>query len=453
MNPYIYLYVAALILAGLLSTRLMKIIKLPNVTGYIITGIIMGPFIFGLFFNGFNFGIANDPAQSPIYAFVKNLSWVSSVALGFIAFSIGSSFKANVLKQVGKKVIVITILEALGGSLMVTLVLVCGHFIFPDTISLPLALTLGAIAAATAPAATLMVVKQYKANGPVTQTLLPVVALDDAAALILYAILYQIAQALALGDGFNLYEMLAKPIIEILISLGLGAVLGFMIAGASHFFKSRTNRLIWVIMIVFAALGLYYLFQESYMGSFELSSLLICMMAGAIFANFTKTANVTFEFMDRFTAPIYMLFFVLSGASLDLSIFASSSGWIVIILALVYAISRFAGKWLGTFVAGKITHAEPTVQKYLGFCLVPQAGVAIGLATTASASFGSSSNPEVAMVGSLVLAIVLTSTLIYEIVGPIATKVALSKAGEITLGERKAKEVTDKKSEQEVVNK
>lgn len=437
MNPYIYLYIAALFLAGLLSTRLMKLVKLPNVTGYIITGIIMGPFVFGLFFNGFNFSIANDASQSPVYAFIKELSWVSNVALGFIAFSIGSSFKANVLKQVGKKVIVITIFEALGGSLFVTLILVGLHFIWPDAVSLPLALTLGAIAAATAPAATLMVVKQYQAKGPVTQTLLPVVALDDAAALILYAILYQIAQALALGDGFNLYEMLAKPIIEILISLGLGAVLGFMIAGASHYFKSRANRLIWVIMIVFAALGLYYLFQESYMGSFELSSLLICMMAGAIFANFQKSSNITFEFMDRFTTPIYMLFFVISGASLDLSVFASDKGWMVVVIALIYAVSRFIGKWVGTFGAAKMTSAEPTVQKYLGFCLVPQAGVAIGLATTAGAAFGSSSNAEVQMIGSLVLAIILTSTLIYEIVGPISTKIALAKAGEIVLERKK----------------
>lgn len=436
-DPYIYLYLAALLLAGLLSTRLMKIVKLPNVTGYIITGIIMGPFVFGLLWNGFNFDLANDATQSPVYSYVSSLSWVSNVALGFIAFSIGSSFKSDVIKSVGKKVIVITIFEALGGSLVVAGVLLALHFIWPDTVSLPLALTLGAIAAATAPAATLMVVKQYKAKGPVTQTLLPVVALDDAAALILYAILYQIAQALALGDGFNLYEMLAKPILEIIISLGLGAVLGFLIAGASHFFKSRANRLIWVITIVFLALGLYYLFQQDFMGNFELSSLLICMMAGAIFANFQKSSYITFEFMDRFTTPIYMLFFVLSGASLDLSVFASDKGWIVIVLALIYAVSRFAGKWIGTFGAAKITKAEDSVQKYLGFCLVPQAGVAIGLATTASHAFGSSSNPDIQLVGSFVLAIILTSTLIYEIIGPISTKIALSKAGEITLEKRK----------------
>lgn len=434
MDPYIYLYLAALFLAGLLSTRLMKIVKLPNVTGYIITGIIMGPFVFGLLFNNFDFSTVSS---SPVYSYISSLSWVSNVALGFIAFSIGSSFKKDIIKSVGKKVIVITIFEALGGSLFVSAILIGMHFIWPDAVSLPLALTLGAIAAATAPAATLMVVKQYKASGPVTNTLLPVVALDDAAALILYAILYQIAQALALGDGFNLYEMLAKPLLEILISLGLGTVLGFMIAGASHFFQSRANRLIWVIAIVFLALGLYYLFQQDFMGNFELSSLLICMMAGAIFANFQKNSYITFEFMDKFTTPIYMLFFVISGASLDLSVFASEKGWIVVVLAIVYAISRFAGKWVGTFGAAKITKAEDSVQKYLGFCLVPQAGVAIGLATTASHAFGASSNTDVQLIGSFVLAIILTSTLIYEIIGPISTKIALSKAGEIVLEKKK----------------
>lgn len=437
-QPFVFLYLAGLLLIGLLSTRLMKLIKMPNVTGYILTGIIMGPFVFGLLFNGFDFASANDPSQSPIYAYTKSLSWVSSVALGFIAFSIGSSFKASVLKEVGKQVILITLFEALGGSLVVSAVLLGVHFIWPEIVSLPLALTLGAIAAATAPAATLMVVKQYKARGPVTKTLLPVVALDDAAALILYSILYQIAQTLALGSDFNLYEMLAKPVIEIAISLGIGSILGFAISLASHFFKSRANRLIWVILVIFTSLGLYYLFQQDYMGKFELSSLLICMMAGAIFANFQKTANVTFEFMDRFTAPIYMLFFVLSGASLDLTVFGGEKGWIVVLLALVYCLSRFGGKWLGAFSSAKLTHSEPTVQKYLGLCLVPQAGVAIGLATSAGASFGSLNNPpEIQAIGNMVVAIVLTSTLIYEIIGPICTKIALSKAGEIQLGRSK----------------
>ena len=431
MENYLFLYLAFMLLVGLLSTRLMKLIKMPNVTGYIITGILIGPFVFGLFFNGFDFLHANNPETAPIFYYVKRISWVSTVALGFIAFSIGSSFKVSTLKQVGKRVIIITILEALGGSLFVLAALIAAHFIYPSLVSLPLALTLGAIAAATAPAATLMVIKQYNAHGPVVRTLLPVVALDDAAALILFAILFQIAKTLAIGGEIDLYLMLAKPLLEIVISLGVGALLGLITSFACRFFQSRTNRLIWAIVTIFAAIGVYYLFRQPFMGGFELSSLLTCMMAGAIFANLAHDSGKTFEFMDRFTAPIYMAFFIISGASLDLTVFASKAGLYVILIALIYAVFRVVGKWLGAFSGAKITKAEDTVQKYLGFTLVPQAGVAIGLATSAGALF--SEHPDTAEAGVMVVAIVLTSTLIYELIGPIITKTALQKAGEIQM--------------------
>ena len=436
MEQYLFLYLAFMLLVGLLSTRLMKRIRMPNVTGYIITGILIGPFVFGLLFNGFDFLGANNPDTAPIFYYVKRISWVSTVALGFIAFSIGSSFKISTLKQVGKRVIVITVMEALGGSLFVLVTLIGVHFIFPDLLSLPLALTLGAIAAATAPAATLMVIKQYHANGPVVRTLLPVVALDDAAALILFAILFQIAKTIALGGGIDLYVMLAKPLLEILISLGVGAVLGFIASLACRFFMSRTNRLIWAVVVIFGAIGIYYLFRQPFMGGFELSSLLTCMMAGAIFANFGHDSGKTFEFMDRFTAPIYMAFFILSGASLDLTVFASKSGLYVVLIALIYVVFRVGGKYLGAFTGAKITHAEPMVQKYLGFTLVPQAGVAIGLATTAGNLFGE--HPDTAQAGVMVVAIILTSTLLYELTGPIITKTALLKAGEIPMEEKPA---------------
>ena len=274
----IFAYVAALLLVALLSTRLMRLIKLPNVTGYILTGIIMGPFLFGLLFNNFSF---TDIKEGTIYKFVDQIGWVSTVALGFIAFSIGTSFKFSTIKSLGKRVLVITVLEALGASLLVVVALLVAHFIFPQYVSLELALTLSAIASATAPAATLMVIKQYRAHGPLVDTLLPVVALDDAAALILFAILFQIATALA-GGSISIYAILVKPLLEILISLGVGVFLGFIISFANRFFKSRNNRLIWNIFSVFAALGFYYLFKSPMMGGFELSSLLTCMMAGAI---------------------------------------------------------------------------------------------------------------------------------------------------------------------------
>lgn len=429
MDGFIFLYIAGLFLAGLLATRLMKLVHLPNVTGYIITGIVMGPFVFGLFFNGFDFASANNSELSPIYAYVSSLGWVNNVALGFIAFSIGSSFKLSALKKVGKKVILITIFESLFASIAVLLALLAFHFAYPLSIPLPLVLTMAAIAAATAPAATLMVIKQYKAKGPVTDTLLPVVALDDASALILFAILFQIAKTVATGSAFSLYEMLAKPFIEILISVSLGAIFGLLISFCCRYFKSRANRLTFVIFIIFAAVGLYYVFKLPALGSFELSSLLTCMVAGAFYCNLREDSSVVFSFMDRFTAPIYMLFFVLSGASLDLTVFASKDGLFVLFAALIYASSRVIGKWFGAYFGASIGKAEPQVKRYLGFCLVPQAGVAIGLASTAG-SVLSASAPSI---GALIVAITLTSTLIYELTGPFITKAALVKAGEIAL--------------------
>ena len=423
----IFAYVAALLLVALLSTRLMRLIKLPNVTGYILTGIIMGPFLFGLLFNNFSF---DSIKEGTVYKFVDQLGWVSTVALGFIAFSIGTSFKFSTIKALGKRVLVITVLEALGASLLVVVALLVAHFIFPQYVSLELALTLSAIASATAPAATLMVIKQYRAHGPLVDTLLPVVALDDAAALILFAILFQIATALA-GGSISVYAIIVKPLLEITISLVVGAVLGFVISFANRFFKSRNNRLIWNIFSVFAALGFYYLFKSPMMGGFELSSLLTCMMAGAIYTNFVKESGRTLDVMDRFTSPVYMMFFVISGASLDLTIFFNGDGLVVVLIALTYLVSRVVGKWSGAFVGATITRCEPQVKKYLGFALVPQAGVAIGLSTTAYKLFSQYSDPYMQKTGALILAIILTSTLVYELFGPMVAKFALKKAHEI----------------------
>ena len=429
MDFSIFAYVAILLLVALLSTRLMRVIKLPNVTGYIITGIIMGPFIFGLLFNNFSFdGIKENGI---IYGFVDKISWVSTVALGFIAFSIGTSFKRQTIKALGKRVIVITVLEALGASILVIAALIVAHFIFPQYVSWQIVLTLSASASATAPAATLMVIKQYNARGPLVNTLLPVVALDDAAALILFAILFQLASALS-GGTITVYTILVKPILEIIISLAVGVVLGLLISLMNGWFKSRNNRLIWCIFSVFAALGIYYLFKSEMMGKFELSSLLICMMAGAVYTNMIKDSNRTLDVMDRFTSPIYMMFFVISGASLDLTVFFNGDGLLVVAIAAVYIISRVVGKWSGAYVGASITRCEPQVRKYIGFALVPQAGVAIGLATTAYRLFNSPTAPEeLQRAGALILAIILSSTLVYELIGPMVAKFALTKAHEI----------------------
>lgn len=426
MDFHIFLYIALLLFAALISTRLMKLLKLPNVTGYIITGIIVGPFVFGLFFNNFTYeGIK----ESLIYNYIDKIKWVSTIALGFIAFSIGSSFKMSTLKVVGKRVLIITVLEALFASIAVIAALIVMHFIMPNLVSWQLVLTLGAIASATAPAATLMVIKQYKARGPLVDTLLPVVALDDAAALILFAILFQIATSLNVSGGFDAYKMIVKPLLEIIISLSIGAALGFLISFMNKFFKSRNNRLIIAIFSVFLACGLYFLFRSKYLGGFELSSLLMCMMIGAIYTNMCKDSNRTLDVMDRFTSPIYLMFFVISGASLDLTIFFNKNGLLVLAIAVVYMIFRVIGKWFGAFTGASISHSEEKIKKYLGFALIPQAGVAIGLATTSSALF--SANEETKEVGALIIAIILTSTLVYELIGPLVSKFALKKAGEI----------------------
>ena len=421
----IFAYIALLLLAALFSTRLMKLIKLPNVTGYIITGIIMGPFVFGLLFNNFTYeGIK----ESVIYTQIESIKWVSTIALGFIAFSIGTSFRISTLKSVGKRVLVITILEASLASLLVILALIIAHFVRPDLVKWEMVLTLGAIASATAPAATLMVIKQYNARGTMVNTLLPVVALDDAAALILFAILFQIATAIA-GGNLSLYTMLLKPLIEITLSVIIGLIIGFFISFMNRFFKSRNNRLIWTIFSVFAAVGIYYLFKQPQLGGFELSSLLTCMMAGAVYINMCPDSGKTLDVYDRFTSPVYMMFFVISGASLDLTIFFNGNGLLVLGIAAIYIVSRVIGKYLGAFTGASITHCEPKIKKYLGLTLVPQAGVAIGLATTANYLF--SSNESTKEIGGLIIAIILTSTLIYELTGPLISKFALSKAGEI----------------------
>ena len=426
MDFSIFAYVAILLLVALLSTRLVRILKLPNVTGYIVTGIIMGPFVFGLLFNNFTY---DGIKESIIYQHVNTINWVSTVALGFIAFSIGTSFKRATIKALGKRVLIITVLEALGATVLVLIALLILHFIFPDYISIELVLTLAAIASATAPAATLMVIKQYQARGPLVDTLLPVVALDDAAALILFAVLFQIANTFASGVPLSIYTVLLKPLIEIAISLVSGLVIGIFISFMNRFFKSRNNRLIWCIFSVFAALGIYMLFKSPALGGFELSSLLTCMMAGAIYTNFVSDSGRTLDVMDRFTSPIYMMFFVTSGASLDLTIFFNRNGLIVVGIAAAYVIFRVIGKWLGAFTGASITRCEDKIKKYLGFALIPQAGVAIGLATTAYTLFNK--NPDTALAGSLILAIILTSTLIYELIGPMVAKFALNKAGEI----------------------
>lgn len=373
---------------ALLMTRVMKKISLPNVTGYLIAGLIAGPYCLKLY-NSEN---------------LDALSIITNVALGFIAFSIGGEFKLSSLKQLGAKIFVITVFEAVGASVLVITTLVLLKF------PLTLALILGAIASATAPAATLMVVRQYKAQGPVTSTLLPVVAIDDAVCLMLFSILSSVAKSLESEGGFNLYQTILKPIIEIVLSLIIGFVLGIILSVGTKFFKSRANRISLVVTAVFLGVGIS--------DKFGLSSLLLCMAIGAALANYSPVSDPVMDGSERWTPPLFMLFFVISGAQFNFSVLKTVGA-----VGVIYILMRSFGKYFGAMLGCKIAGTEKTVRQYLGITLLPQAGVAIGMAQL--------SLTVVPEYGEQIRAVVLCATLVYELVGPLLTKLSLQKAGEI----------------------
>lgn len=373
---------------GLLMSRFIKLIHLPDVTGYLIAGLLVGPYVLGVMTPELN----------------NSLAIVSNVALGFIAYSIGSEFKISYLKEIGIKPIVITIFEGCVASLLVFLTL------FLAGQDMPLCLALGAIAAATAPAATLMVVRQYKANGPVTKMLLPVVAMDDALGLMLYAIMMAVARTLVDGSALSVMTLLVEPLLQIIFSLGLGVALGFLLTLVIPFFHSRGKKLALSIMMVFCAVGLSEVL--------DLSSLLVCMMVGATMINLSHQSDSMLEQVDRFTPPLFLLFFVLSGANLNLSVLPT-----VGVVGVCYVLARAAGKVLGATVGAITQRCDKNIIRYLGFTLIPQAGVAIGMARMSMTAL-----PEYA---DIINAVVLSGTLIYELCGPVITKIALTKAGEI----------------------
>lgn len=406
----ILLSVSVALLAGLLMTRLFKPFKLPSVTAYLIAGVLIGPYCIGaLGFNGIGFNSADA---------VSRLSLVSEVALGFIAFSIGNEFRLEELKKTGKQAFVIGIFQALAATLMVDVALIGIHLAMPDVISKAQALTLGAIATATAPAATLMVVRQYKANGPLTKLLLPIVALDDAVGLIVFAISFGIAKTLVSGT-VDMISILVNPIIEIACSLLLGAVMGTILTLLEKLFNSNTNRLNLTIAAVFLTASISML--EFSIGGIHIhfSSLLTCMMLGTIFCNICPLSHDLMGASDKWTSPLFALFFVISGAELELSVFTSLS---IVLIGVVYIITRCIGKYIGTFISAKATKCSPQICQYLGITLFPQAGVALGMCTTAM---------QLGSEGALIRNITLFAVLVYELFGPVFTRMALTAAGEI----------------------
>lgn len=400
MNIPILLAIGFCLVAGLALSRLMKLFNLPNVTGYLIAGVLIGPYVATL--------ISKENLEA--------LSLITEVSLGFIAFSIGGEFKLAYMKKIGGKLIGITLMQALCATGFVTLALL----FIPGEHRVPQALILGAIASATAPAATLMVVRQYKAKGPVTDTLLPVVAFDDAVGLILFSICFSLAKVFAIGAALTFQEVVWNPIFEILRSLLIGGAVGALLGLCMKFFHSRANRLTLMIASVIIGVALSTLL--------EMSSLLTCMMIGAVFANMRTDAINILENSDRWTPPLFMLFFVISGAQLDLTILAQAG-----IVGIVYIVFRSLGKYLGSYWGSALAKAEPNVKKYLGITLLPQAGVAIGMAQVVSKS------AELSSFSAQIVTVVLFATLIYELVGPVLTKIALMKAGEIEKANSKFK--------------
>ncbi len=408
MNTLLSLSVA--ILAGLMMTRVFKPLRLPSVTSYLIAGVLVGPYCLGL--------LGIDGLGFTSFANVEKLSLVSDVALGFIAFSIGSEFRLSALKQTGRAATVIGIFQALVAAVLIDIALLIFCALFPDKLTPAQAITLGAIGTATAPAATLMVVRQYKAKGKLVDLLLPIVALDDAVGLVVFAVSFGVAKALSSGT-VDMVSILVNPLVEIVCSLALGAISGWVLTQLEKLFNSNTNRLNMTIAFVFLTVALAK--QEFHLGPVTIgfSSLLVCMMLGTIFCNICPLSEDIMEKSDRWANPLLALFFVISGAELELGVF---SDLLVVIVGVIYILSRSLGKYFGAFASSKMMHVDPLISKYLGITLLPQAGVALGMCVTAA---------ELGPEGALIRNITLFAVLIYELVGPMLTKMSLMKTGDI----------------------
>lgn len=402
------------LIAGLLLSRIAKPLKLPAVTSYLVAGILVGPYCLGrLGIEGIGFPSMED---------VKALEVISRVALGFIAFAIGNEFRLSQLKKTGKAATVIAVVQALAATIAVDFALYVLHlFLGEDKMPISVVITLGAIATATAPAATLMVVRQYKAKGPLTDILLPIVALDDAVGLFVFAISFGVAKALMHGS-FSVAAILINPLLEVVLSLLLGTVLGMLFTVLEKYFDSNSKRLSLSVTFVILAVSLSML-EYDFPGTeihIGFSSLLVCMMLGTVFCNVCDFSADMMERADKWTAPLFVIFFVLSGAELELSVFKSPA---VIGMGVVYIIARSLGKYLGASASSKLMKCEPNITKYLGITLLPQAGVALGMSLTVSEQLGEQ--------GAIIRNITLFSVLVYELVGPTLTKIALTKAGDI----------------------
>lgn len=428
MTSTIFLTLSIALLSGLLLSRVAKKVGLPAVTAYLVAGVIIGPYLLGQLGFGFDHE-ANSPEKYKI---------LCDLALGFIAFAIGNEFRLEQLKKVGKQATIVGIAQAIVTTVIVDAGLIGLSFILPEgCLPLPAAIILGAVATATAPAATLMVVRQYKAKGPVTDILLPVVALDDAVGLVVFAISFGVAGAIHTGT-VDPISMIVNPILEVVLSLVLGTLMGLLFTLTERFFFSRSKRMavsVTFVMLTVAISSLKFEIGHVHLG---FSSLLACMMLGTIFCNICDFSEELMERADRWTAPLLILFFVISGAELNLGVF---SNWVFVVIGVAYIILRCIGKYFGARWSAKASGCDDNIVKYLGITLFPQAGVALGMAAQAL-TFGGE-------IGVLAQSITLFAVLIYELVGPALTKIALTKAGDIRAeGKTNAREEAKKLMEQ-----
>ena len=400
---------AVAVIGGLLMSRLTKLLNLPAVTAYLVAGLLLGPYCLGAL------GISGVGFQTMEQ--VEAQSILTQTVLGFIAFSMGNEFRLAQLKNMGAKAIFIGIMQAVVTTVLVDLALIGLHLLFPEMLSLSSAIVLGAIASATAPAATLMVVRQYKADGPLTRLLMLVVAIDDAVGLLLFSVSFGIATALESG-AVSILGVVVEPVVEIVLSLGLGALMGVLLDWVEYLFHSRSKRMTISVAFVLLTVGLSMLEFTVAGVHCGFSLLLVCMMTGTVFCNVCDTSEELMERVERWTVPLHVLFFVISGAELDLQVLLNP---VTLLVGVIFIAARSAGKYFGAFSSCSMVKCSDKITRYLGITLLPQAGVALGMALAATALRD----------GALVRNVILFSVLVYELVGPALTKHSLLLAGEI----------------------
>jgi len=416
----VLLKIAIVLVVGIIGGRVARLVKLPNVSGYLVFGLLLGPSFFNFI----------SPAD------VQSFNIINELALAAIAFSIGNEFVLKEMKKIGKSIFIITLMEVIGAVLLVFCIL---FFVFRQPFAF--SIVIASMSAATAPAATLLVMKQYNAKGPLTRTILPVVALDDVFGIVVFGIALSVAKIVTYKQQLSVVSMMFGPLIEIAGSVGIGFVLGLLLSWLSQKASGRDELQAIALAAIGVATGISLLLN--------MSPLLTCIVMGTVLVNIQQNSIRVFDSVNSFAAPIYILFFTLAGASLDLSILKT-----VGLMGIAYVLARGLGKIAGAWAGAAMVKAEPAVRKYLGLGLLPQGGISIGLMVLVRQQL-----PDYAVA---INTIIMFSVLIYETSGPIFAKIALKKGGEIGIEEKvrkprrkgkKKSKVSSQKSESCIIDK